>query len=86
MKPLPLTDNQMAQIHSAAAPLSPADKGEFIRTVVIALEALSEIGDGAVYNGCKQAQAKFWRPPDTREHGAQHRGKFHRPAEAEPIT
>jgi hypothetical protein len=82
---LVLTDNQMAQIFRAAAPLSPPDRENFMRDVAAELDG-KIIGDGSVQRVCREVQRRYFRPPDGHSHGPQHRAKFHRPAEAEPVA
>jgi hypothetical protein len=62
MRPIALTDRQLAAIIAAAEPLAPADRSPFLAEVAAALQG-QEIGDGMVHRACADAWTKFWHPP-----------------------
>jgi hypothetical protein len=61
--PLRLTDQHLTIIESAARPLAWADRAAYLQTVVELLDG-RELGDGAVSLAAREAQRKFFDPPD----------------------
>jgi hypothetical protein len=61
--PLAITDDQMSIIQRAASPLHPHDRGPFLERVAELLRG-HELGDGIVSRAAREAQARFWRPPE----------------------
>ena len=60
---LALTDDQLARLMAAAAPLQLLDRPAFLETVAARVQALSEIGPGALHCLLREAQAEFLRAP-----------------------
>jgi len=52
MPPLSLSDDQLAAVFDAAAPLLPGDRSQFLIDVAAALDG-QEIGDGVVARVCR---------------------------------
>jgi hypothetical protein len=61
--PLRLTDQHLIIIEAAAKPLAWRDRSAFLQTVVELLDG-RELGDGAVSLAAREAQRKFFDPPD----------------------
>jgi hypothetical protein len=64
MSPLALTDSQLETVYRCAGPLAPAVRPAFLELVAQSLADAGEIGDGTVARACREAQARFWIPPD----------------------
>ena len=73
--PLALTDEQLATIINAAAPLSPDRRDPFLQEVTSALASCAEIGPGTVHRVCAVAQRHFWDPPREAENTWGHAGR-----------
>jgi hypothetical protein len=69
MTPLPLTDDQLATIQRAAAPIAAPDRVAFLAAVAQALQG-REIGDGVVARVCAEQQRKWFTPPAEEGYGA----------------
>ena len=63
MKPIALTDNQLAQVQRCAEPLNPHDRGPYLERVAELLNG-HEIGDGLVGRVVREAQRQFLRAPE----------------------
>jgi hypothetical protein len=57
-----ITPEQMSAIKAAANTLVLADRAPFLEAVAEGLRG-REIGNGIVGRAIREAQAKFWRPP-----------------------
>jgi hypothetical protein len=68
--PLALTDDQLSQILSHAAPLTRSARRAFVADVVAELVRCEPIGDGVVFTVCRKVQRRYWDPPLT------HSGKY----------
>jgi hypothetical protein len=65
MPPLKLSDDQLATVLRAAAPLARAQRSGFLQAVADALGQLApeQIADGTVHKVCRALQRQFWDPP-----------------------
>jgi hypothetical protein len=70
--PVALTDAQMMAILAAAAPLAAHDRNPFLLEVAQLLQALPEVGDGALHRVIMQVQRKHFDPPETDERAQPH--------------
>jgi hypothetical protein len=61
MKPIALTDDQLAQVYRCAEPLHPRDRGAYLKDIAELLNG-HEIGDGTVGRAAREAQARYLRP------------------------
>lgn len=61
---LALTDAQLDSIMTAAQPLALSDRALFLAAVADALGDRVEPGDGDVHRAVREAQRRFWHPPD----------------------
>jgi hypothetical protein len=59
MKPIALTDAQLAMITAAARPLHHRDRTPFLEAVAGRLGAVDEIGDGVVGRTVRELQRAF---------------------------
>jgi hypothetical protein len=80
MKPIRLTDSQLAQILQCAAPLPRQDVQGYLELVAEQLRARSMIGDGDVHRAVAVAQRAFFVPPalDTRLGVSKYNRRSHR--------
>jgi hypothetical protein len=62
MPPIALTDSQMMAILAAAAPLAAHDRNPFLMEVAELLQALPEVGDGALHRVIMQVQRRHFDP------------------------
>jgi hypothetical protein len=76
MPPIRLTDSELDAVMSAARPLSPADRDDFLRSVAAVLASAPAIGDGLVARVCREIQARYWRAPDLGERRRLPSGKY----------
>jgi hypothetical protein len=72
MPPIALSDEQLAAIMRACAPLRPDDRAGFLEAVAAALQG-REIGDGSVGRAIVVAQKQFFDPPELDGHRVPHR-------------
>lgn len=63
MKPIVLTEAQLAMITRAAKPLHRHDRAPFLDAVAARLRGAEEIGDGVVMRVVRETQRAFLRPP-----------------------
>jgi len=71
--PVALTDAQMMAILAAAPPLAAGDRNAFLLEVAQLLQALPEIGDGALHRVIMQVQRRHFDPPELSAHRVPHR-------------
>jgi hypothetical protein len=71
-----LSSDQVQQIYRSASALNPSDRDAFFSAVLTELQGREIVGDGTIFLVCKEAQAKFWRPPPLLGHGPHHGHKF----------
>jgi hypothetical protein len=71
--PIALTDAQMMAILAAAAPLAARDRNPFLLEVAQLLQALPEVGDGALHRVIMQVQRRHFDPPELSAHAVPHR-------------
>jgi hypothetical protein len=50
-------------LHAAARPLAVQDRDPFLQAVAERLAALPQLGDGLVFQICREVQREFWDPP-----------------------
>jgi len=68
--PLPLSAEEMALLHTLAAPIDANRRPEFLGAVTTKLEAagLAAIGPGALHRTAREVLRQFWTaPPDLRQ-------------------
>jgi len=63
MRPIGLSDDQLAMIQRLAEPLHRDDRWRFLERVAQLLAELPEIGDGAVSRAARQAQGELRQAP-----------------------
>lgn len=73
MPPIALTEPQMMAILAAARPLQPRDRDGFLEDVAQTLQALPEIGDGALHRVIMAVQRKHFDPPVLNARSIPHR-------------
>jgi hypothetical protein len=61
--PIALTDSEMGIIFAAARPLAVQDRDPFLQEVAERLAALPHLGDGLVFQICREVQRGHWEPP-----------------------
>ena len=59
-----LSDAELDAVFLAARPLAGRDRDDFLQEVANALAGCSEIGPGTVAKACREAQRKFFDPPE----------------------
>jgi hypothetical protein len=63
-RPVSLSDEQLSAVMSAAEPLAPADRDQFLRALASALRnEPGELGDGTVAKVIRHVVQPFFRPP-----------------------
>jgi hypothetical protein len=67
--PLALTDAQMTTVMQLARPLSPDQRTAFVELLAVNLNGHREIGDGALYQVCRDLQRELFSPPLETEPG-----------------
>jgi hypothetical protein len=67
---LALSDDQLATVMAAAAPLAANDRSRFLEAVADRLTGVAEPGDGLVARVCRETQRTHFDPPDLRRWGA----------------
>ena len=70
MPPIKLSDDELSAVMSAARPLLPERRDEYLRAVAAALQSCHEIGPGAVYRVVAEMQRAFFDPPDLSRAGS----------------
>jgi hypothetical protein len=71
-KPLALSDAQMDAVMSAAAPLTPVDRDQFLRALADALRDAPH-GDGTVAKTIRHIVRAYFRPPEVPRETVYHR-------------
>jgi hypothetical protein len=66
--PLALSDSEITTIMSAARPLQPSDRQDFLEAVATALQG-RQLGDGVVFATCRELQKRYLMPssPDRKK-------------------
>jgi len=59
-----LSDAELDAVFLAARPLAVRDRDDFLQEVANALAGCSEIGPGTGAKACREAQRKFFDPPE----------------------
>jgi hypothetical protein len=73
MPPLALTDSQISAIMALAHPLSPDQRSRFLEMLATRLNGRGEIGDGTLYQLCRELQRQHFSPPSfDRDTGGQY--------------
>jgi hypothetical protein len=79
-RPVSLSDEQLSAVMSAAAPLTPSDRDQFLRALADALRnEPGELGDGTVAKAIRHVVRPFWRPPETTKETVHHRRRVGEP-------
>jgi hypothetical protein len=60
---LKLSDSELDVIFAAARPLQVEDRDAFLRAVAERLSSLPHLGDGLVFQICREVQREHWNPP-----------------------
>jgi hypothetical protein len=63
LMPIALTDSELDIVFAAARPLAVQDRDPFLRDVAERLAALPHLGDGLVFQICREVQREHWDPP-----------------------
>jgi hypothetical protein len=63
MVPIALTDSELDIVFAAARPLEVSARDPFLRDVAERLAALPHLGDGLVFQICREVQREHWNPP-----------------------
>jgi hypothetical protein len=64
-----LTDHEMDCVLSAARPLQPQARSEFLQALAAELERQQQRGPGTIYRVCRELQRRYFDPPDLRSVG-----------------
>lgn len=59
-----LSDDELTAVFQAARPLRPHDRDAFLQHVADQLSTCAEIGPGTVAKACREAQRRFFDPPE----------------------
>jgi hypothetical protein len=60
---LRLTDTELNIVMRAARPLVVQDRDPFLHEVAERLSGLPQLGDGLVFQICREVQREHWEPP-----------------------
>ena len=60
---LGLTDSELDIVFAAARPLEVANRDAFLQAVAERLSSLPHLGDGLVFQICREVQREHWEPP-----------------------
>jgi hypothetical protein len=63
LMPIALTDTELDIVFAAARPLEVADRDPFLREVASRLSSFQQLGDGLVFQICREVQREHWEPP-----------------------
>jgi hypothetical protein len=77
-QPLALSDEQITTIMALARPLSPDQRTAFVELLAAKLNGRREIGDGTLYQVCRDLQRELFLPPLETEPHHRHTGKYAR--------
>ena len=61
--PLALTDSQITTIMQLVRPLLPAQRTAFLELLAAKLNGKREIGEGELYQICRELQRQYFDPP-----------------------
>ena len=67
MPPVRLSDSELDAVMAAARPLARHLRDAFLQDVAAALASCGEIGPGTVNRVCREAQRRYFDPPDVGE-------------------
>jgi hypothetical protein len=76
--PLALTDAQITAVMALARPLSPDQRTAFVELLAAKLNGHREIGDGTLYQLCRDLQRELFSPPLETKPGHRRVGKYGR--------
>jgi hypothetical protein len=62
--PLALSDEQLTTIMQLSRPLQPAQRVAFFEMLVAKLNGRGEIGDGQLFQICRELQRQYFSPPE----------------------
>jgi hypothetical protein len=62
-QPIALSDDQITTIMALARPLAPDQRTAFVELLITKLNGRREIGDGALYQLCRELQRELLIPP-----------------------
>jgi hypothetical protein len=68
-RPLALTDSEISTIMALARPLAPSQRTAFLEMIAVKLRGHGELGDGQLYQLCRQLQRELFSPPLATDHG-----------------
>ena len=72
MQSLKLSDSELDALYTAARPIAPHLRDEFLQAVADALGTEREIGPGVVFRVLRDTQRRFFDPPDFTPHSVRH--------------
>jgi hypothetical protein len=76
MPPVSLSDEELAAVMTACAPLAPDGRGAFLEALASTLAACPVIGPGAVHRAIVDAQRQHFDPPVSDRHAVAVRSKY----------
>src|SRR5262245_33513575 len=62
--PIRFSDEQITSIMQLARPLTPDQRSRFLEMLVARLNGRGEVGDGQLYQICRELQKQYFAPPD----------------------
>jgi hypothetical protein len=71
--PLRLSDAELDIVMAAARPIRPHARDAFLQHVADQLSTCPEIGPGIVAKACREAQRKFFDPPELSHDSSKYR-------------
>jgi hypothetical protein len=63
LMPIALTDFELQIVFAAAQPLAPKDRDAFLKDIAERLSSFPHLGDGLVFQICREVQREHWDPP-----------------------
>jgi hypothetical protein len=63
LMPIALTDTELDIVMRAAHPLDVSRRDEFLQAVASRLSSFPHLGDGIVFQICREVQRSHWDPP-----------------------
>ena len=73
MPPIRLSDAELDDIFRAARPLRVRDRDAFLQHVADQASTCAEIGPGTAAKACREAQRKFFDPPELSHDSSKYR-------------
>jgi hypothetical protein len=68
-RPIALTDSQITAVMQLSRPLTPDQRIAFVEMLTAKLNGHHEIGDGMLYQLCRELQRELFSPPFEESHG-----------------